>query len=334
MLKNFLKIFILPVVTMSIFFLFVGCAKTQEQKELKATENNISIRIEGGVYPFEKQDVLSSVSGYVKDVYVKNGDRVKKGDKIYSLDEEMIKLDIKNQQIQLSSLEDVRKHLKSQKTYSGNIPSINLAAQELKKIAYLKSKGYISDFEMNKYKKTYINALYSNKNNNDNYEKIRNIDKLIALSKIELEKLKYKSDHANGYAMINGIVSNLSVSKGESIGIGKKVCSVVNISKVIVKAGFSTGLLPFVHKNQHISISFVTTPPYRVDAKIKKVNPVIDPAFGRMTIEAIVPNNNYILQEGTRALVTISLPKKGQEEVKKYFLNNKRDTILEIKSKI
>ena len=53
-----------------------------------------------------------------------------------------------------------------------------------------------------------------------------------------------------------------------------------------------------------------------------------------MTIEATIPNKNYLLQEGTRALVTIPLSKKGQDKVKKYFLNNNRDTTLEIKSKI
>ncbi|NOX16599.1 MAG: biotin/lipoyl-binding protein [Epsilonproteobacteria bacterium] len=329
----FNKIFLLMGIT--IVLIFVGCAKTQEQKELKTTENNVSIRIEGAVYAIQKQDIISSVAGYVKNIYVKNGDRIKKGDIIYSLDKELINLDIENKKMEISSLEQVRDHVLSKKSVSGNIPAINLAAMELKKVAYLRSKGYVNDFEENTYKKNYINAMYNNKNNNtDNYEKIKNLNKQVMSSKIDLKKLEYKLKHADAYAQIDGFVASLNLSKRESIGTNRKICIIVNLDKVIVKAGFSTGLLPFVYKNEKVNISFVTTPPYSTTAIIKQVNPIVNPAFGRMTIEAVVPNKDYILQEGTRALVTIPLSKQGQKEVRKYFLNNKRDTTLEIKSKI
>jgi len=218
----------------------------------------------------------------------------------------------------------------------GNVPAINLAAMELKKIAFLRSKGYLNKFEENSYKKNYINALYNNNQNNntDNFEKIKNLNKQIMSSKIDLKKLEYRLKHADAYAKIDGFVAGLQLSKRESIGTNRKICSIVNLDKVLIKAGFSTGLLPFIYKGEKIKISFVTTPPYSASSVITQVNPIVNPAFGRMTIEAIIPNKNYILQEGTRALVTISLSKKGQNEVKKYFLNNNRDTTLEIKSKI
>ncbi|MCF6173573.1 MAG: hypothetical protein L3J44_07335, partial [Campylobacteraceae bacterium] len=144
----------------------------------------------------------------------------------------------------------------------------------------------------------------------------------------------YKLKLADAYAQISGFIAGLALNKREAIGTNRKVCTIVNLDKVIVKAGFSTGLLPFIHKGKKIDISFVTTPPFGKSAIIRQVNPIVNAAFGRMTIEAIVPNHNYILQEGTRALVTIPLSKGGQKEVRKYFLNNKRNTTLEIKSKI
>ncbi len=326
-----------------IFFIFFalffinGCAKTQEQRELKTVENNVTIRIEGAVYPIKKQDVISSVSGYIKDIYIKNGDRVKKGDRIYSLDKELIRLDIENKKMEISSLEQIRDHIYSRKKGGdGNVPAINLSAMQLKKISYLRSKGYAGDFEEDKYKKNYINALYNNnKNNNtDNYEKLKNLNKQIQTAKIDLKKLEFKLKHADAYSEINGFVTGLDINKREMIGANQKICSIVDIDKVLVKAGFSTGLLPFIYSGKKINISFVTTPPYSTVSKITQVNPIVNPKFERMTIEAIVPNHNYILQSGTRALVTIPLSKKGQKEVKKYFLNNKRDITLEIKSKI
>ncbi len=330
--KTFL--FLLPIFVS--LFIFSGCAKTQEQKELKSTDNNVSIRIEGAVYPLEKQDIISAVSGYVKDVYVKNGDKVKDGDIIYSLDKELINLDIENKKMEISSLEQIKEHALKKTTVDGSVPAINLAAIELRKIAFLRSKGYLNKFEENTYKKNYINALFSNNQNNntDNFEKIKNLNKQIMSSKIGLKKLEYKLKHADAYARIDGFIAGLHLSKRESIGTNRKVCSIVNLDKVLIKAGFSTGLLPFIYKGENVDISFVTTPPYSTSAIISQVNPIVNAAFGRMTIEAIVPNKSYLLQEGTRALVTIPLSKKGQDRVKKYFLNNNRDTTLEVKSKI
>jgi len=329
-LKNLISL-LLPI----LILLFSGCAKTQEQKQIKSSDNNISIRIEGGVYPIQKQDVIASAAGYVKKVYVKNGDRVKKGDIIYSLDKELMKLDIENIKMQIDSLEKIRDNTIAKKgSTDGSIPAINLAAIELKKISYMRSKGYVNDFEENQYKKNYINAIYSNKTNGtDNFDKIKNLNSEIMSKKIDLKKIEYQLKYANAYAQIDGFVTGLKLSPRESISVSSDICSIVNIDKVIVKAGFATGLLPFIHKKQKVNISFVTTPPYSRTSEIKKINPIIDSKFDNMTAEMIVTNHNYILQEGTRALVIISLSKEGQKEIKKYFLHNKNDTTLEVKSK-
>jgi len=126
--KTFL--FLLPIFTSLL--VFGGCAKTQEQKELKSIDNNVSIRIEGAVYPVEKQDIISAVPGYVKDVYVKNGERVRAGDIIYSLDKELINLDIENKKMEISSLEQIKAHALKKQTVDGNV----------RKCSCHKSSGY------------------------------------------------------------------------------------------------------------------------------------------------------------------------------------------------
>ncbi len=322
------------ILTIFVVLVLIGCAKTQEQKELKTTENNISIRIEGAVYPYKKQDIISAVSGYVKDVYVRNGERVKKGDIIYSLDKRIISLDIINVKSEIRSLEQIRNYV-VENSIDGSIPAANIAAMELKKVAYLNSKGYISDFEKDNYIKNYINAMLNSKTTKaDNFNKVKNLNQEIVNKKIELKKLEFNLQHADAYAEINGFVANLRLSKRESLGIDKKVCTIVDIDKVIVKAGFATGLLPYLHIGQKVNIAFVTTPPYSTKAVISQINPIVNEVFGTMTVEIIVSNYNYLLQSGTRALINIPLSKNGQKEVKKYFLHNKDDRILEVQSKI
>ena len=318
-------------------FFMNGCAKSRAEKAIVKKDDNVTIRIEATSYPIDKQNVIASVAGYVKKIYVRDGQRVEIHDLVFSLDKDLIALDIESVKSDLASLKRIRAHKTRRRSGEKNIPAINLAALELKKIALLRSKGYIHDFEENQYKKNYINTIYDNNNNNggqDNYEKHQDLDAKIARKEIALHKLEYKLKHADGYAPNTGYVSNLTASNGEHIERNQKICSIIDIDKVRVRAGFATGLLPFIHKGQEALITFVTVPTYKVTAKISSINPITDPQYNSMTLDLIVPNNNFILQEGTNALVNISLSKEGQTAVKEYFRGNDRDRVVQISSEI
>jgi len=323
--------------TLNLLFILIlsSCAKSQEEKQLKISENNVSIRLEGTVYPIQRQDIISSTTGKIKYLYIKYGDKVTKGEHIYSLDKELIHLNIQNKQAEILSMQKIKNNLTTYINTAQRTANMNLAAMELQKISLLKAEGYIQDFEQNNYKKKYITALNTQQSQDTSYyEKLKTLDASLRAKQVELQKLKYQLKHADGYANINGFVADIQVQEGETISNDKKVCTIVNLDKVIVRAGFATGLLPFLHVNKEVDVSFVTTPPYRVHATIKQINPIVNPTFNSMTLDIVVPNKHYILQAGTRALVTIKLPKEGQESVKKYFLHNKRDRIVEIQSEI
>ncbi len=332
-----MNFYVIKLFTLSSLLTIIvsGCAKSQEEKELKVSDNNVSIRIEGTVYPLQRQDVISSVSGKIKHLYIKYGDKVKKNEPIYSLDKELIHLDIQNKQREIASIKKIESYVMKNMNNLHNVADVNLAAMELKKIALLKAEGYIQDYEQNNYKRNYITTLNSQKSQNTtHYERLKTLESSLREKKLELKKLQYQLKHADGYANINGFIADIQVQEGQTIQSDKKVCTIVNLDKVILKAGFATGLLPFLHVNQMVDISFVTTPPYALQAPIKQITPIVDPKFQSMTLNIIIPNKHYILQEGTRALVTIKLPKEGQESVKKYFMHNKRERVVQIQSNI
>jgi multidrug resistance efflux pump len=319
---------------LAVGLLLSGCAKTQEEKELKENNNNITISLDAAVYPMQKQEVVSAIGGYIKKIYVKNGDRVKAGDILYSLDKHLVELDIRDTKKEIAYLEQIRNNAREGR--NAYIPAINLAASELSKVSDLRAEGYTNSFDENNYKKNYMNAVTGYKNNEiTTYEKVKNLDVNIMNKRTYLEKLQYQVSHSDGYATVSGFVASLSLTEGQSVNVDTKVCSVVDIDTVIVRGGFATGLLPFITKNQKVDINFVTTPPYHVVSVVNQVNPIVDSVFKTMTVEMVVPNHNYLLQEGTRALVTISLSKKGQAEVKKYFMNkNSKESTFQVESDI
>jgi len=311
------------ILTLVILILMIGCAKTKEERAITDRDNNISLQLEATIYPSLKTAVLAEANGYIKKVYVKNADRVKKGDLIYSLNTELIKLDIDRLKYDISSLQKEKDTLLGKsKGNDYNLPAVNLAAIELKKVSALRSKGVINKFEEDRYIRNYINVLRA-KTTTNNTSTIETINRSIMADRVALDKLKYALKHSNVRANIDGYIVNLNIQPSESVTLNQKIADIINIDNVIVRAGIAPGLLEFVKKNQKVKIHFITEPPYSEYARIAKINPVIDKTFKNMTIEMIVKNKNYILQPGTKALVTIYLNKKEQQKVKKIFIDRK-----------
>jgi len=317
-------------ITLGIFV--TGCSKTREERDIKVVDNNITIRLESIVTPYKTTKVLATQDGYVDKIYVKNGDRVKEGDLIYTIDKKLILMDIKNLKDKIKSKQKLLNDMEN--TYNA-VSGINLSAEELKKVAALRAKGYVGEFEENKYKKTYIDNLEKARGTQiASDEKTRLLRESIKDDQVKLKKLEYTLNQQDGIATTSGFITNLKISKRQRLTANTQVANIINIDKVIVNGGLAPGLLPFVHVGDEVKISFVTTPPYSVKAKITSINPVLDPKFKTMTVEVLVDNKNYILQNGTRALITIYLPKESQAKVRKIFHSKDTDRIIEIRSKI
>jgi len=307
-----------------------GCSKTREEKDLKVIDDNITIRLESIVTPYKTTKILATQSGYIQKIYVKNGDKVKEGDVLYTLDKKLILMDIKSLKEKIKSKQKLLNDMEN--TYNA-VSGINLSAEELKKVAALRAKGYLGEFEENIYKRTYITNLEKARGDQITSEdKIRVLRDSIKDDKLKLKKLEYNLHQQDGIATTSGFIANLKISKREPVNPKDVIADIVNIDKVIVNGGLAPGLLPFVHVGDKVKISFVTTPPYSINAKITSINPVIDKKFKTMTVGILVDNKNYILQNGTRALVTVYLPKKSQAKVKKIFTS--KNKIIQIPSGI
>ena len=114
---------------------------------------------------------------------------------------------------------------------------------------------------------------------------------------------------------------------------GSVIGKILDLKKVVVKAGLAPGLYKFIHKGDKVRLDFITTPPYNTTAKISRIIPIVDPKIGRMVAEIVINNPNYLLQDGTKALVTIIPGEKEQTELYKYYYK-KGSSIIEIKTRI
>jgi len=312
-----------------VSLLFFGCAKTKEQKAIKKDKNKISLRLEGMVYPSKKFTLYSSVDGLVKKIYVSNGSKVYTDSNITLLENKDLNLEIKKLKKEILLL---KKNISNNTAYI-NKALLKISKKELKRVANLKVVDAASDFELDNYKRNYLYDLKNYKESIDQAkEKNKTLKKELNEKQAELEKLLIKQKNLIVKSPINGFVTDLKISPTMKIFINQKICDIINLDEIKVKAGLPPGLLPFVKVGQKVRIDFITEPQYSAYGKISKINPVIDEKFQNMTIEITLKNNNYLLQPGVRALILIYLSKEDQKKVKELF--DSKGGIIEIPSDI
>lgn len=322
----YILIFIIPLT-------FIGCAKTAEQKEIKKSKQGITIRLEGEVYPSQKEAIIAPMTGRIKQIFVKAGDKIKKNSLILSFETIVTQYDIEKTEQELSYLRQLKQFLSSSKKANINLALVNIAREKLEKLSKLRSKGYADTLEYTNAKELYASTLHSKYSEKESkIEKLHFVDEKINTIKNELLKLKHKLALSQIRSNFSGFVADIETQVGDYVAKGTKLGHIVDLDKVIIKAGVAPGLLPFIKKGKKVKIDFITTPPYSVEANITRVVMVIDPDFQRMTAEIEIPNKNYLLQEGTKALVTVYLTKDEQKFIKENFIERPDQIVYEVRS--
>jgi len=309
------------IVLISTILFVGGCAKKPEEKQLKKKDKNITVQLEGSVYPAHAQTmIVGETTGIVNKIYKKAGDYVHKGEVIFSLDasdlirkKQTVEKKIALRQEDLRVYESLISET-SPKTYK------SIALQQLEKVARLYAENYVSEKELNDARKLYADALYdfAQKSYDKNKQKSA-VAKDLAELYYEKAKLERMIKNANYTSPIDGFIQKLEIEIGSAVRTNDKVGRIIDLDTVVIRAGLAAGLYPFVKVGDKVRIDFVTTPTFRVRSTIQKISPVLNSDVGGMVIEIPVPNQNYILQEKTGALITIYLTKEQQEFVKKYF---------------
>ena len=320
-----------------IFLFFLNCAKTPEEKQLiKTGKEKLKIKLEGVVKPYRKAKILAPISGTVEKIYFNNGDWVNEGDIIYKVKSKELDMEINNLKRDIQLIDGL---IKSNNSLYYSVSRskrrlIEVAREQLNRIAALYAKNYATKAELEAAEEKYFRLIDDEKATTDSYKTRRANLLQQKKAKIDaLKKLQLKRSNVEVKSPISGYLTGLTMVEGQEVSKGSIVGYILNINKVVVKAGIASGLYRFIHEGDEVKIDFITTPPYSTKAKISKVIPIVDPKIGRMVVEINLDNYNYLLQDGTKAIITIIPNEKAQAILYKDFYK-KGSPIIEIKTNI
>ncbi len=311
-----------------LFAIFFGCKKKEEST--KPTQEKIieSVYASGIVKSKNQYQVFSAVNGIVKEIFVTEGDIVKKGDPLYQLSNVAATLNAENAQINADynsvasntdKLNEARIEIANAKAKMDNDASL------VEKQRNLWSLGIGTKNELDLRELTYTNStnLY-----NASKLRFKQIEKQLQLQEKQTQKLlaitqSNKTDFTVK-SEFDGKVYSVIKKKGEMVSIQNPVALIGDATGFYLELQIDEYDIARVKKGQSIILSMDSYKNQVFEAVLDKINPAMNAQSKSFTIDAnfVKPPPSLYPNLTTEANIIIKIKEKAITIPRSYLLNN------------
>lgn len=270
--------------------------------------------------------ILPSMPGKVKTVKVKDGDRVKEGDLLFTLDGEdvqkqidqakiaydMAKVNYNMGQDQASASQD-----SFQRTEELTETVLNNARVNFENTKKLYEVGALSKSQLDQaeialqQQETQMQAQLDQ-------AKIGASDNVLALSKIQLNQAELAYNQAKSAfdntlirSPIDGIVTGISIEVGGMASNAQPSMNIVDMDNVFVKIQVVDGLINKVTEGGKVNLIIPAISPEYISALMDNINTIPDPRTQLYSIKIYIENKDGRIKPGMFANVEIPLEVKN-----------------------
>ena len=309
-----------------------GCAPKQPATADKEEAGAVPVQVEtvkkgvldaqagiaGKFEPKETAAIAPKVNGKIKEINVKLGQKVNKGDVLFTLDPEDLQNAVKQseaaykvaqanlKQAEVSSsqgLDQAKSGLvqsdsgitQAQATYDD-------AKLNLERTKKLYDAGAVASVELEQKETAFKNAeialnnakiSYENAQKSVHYAEQKSAIQVAAASleqaKVNLENARYQLANATVKAPISGIVSVVNGAPGQMAGPSQGVVTIVNINPIVVKGSLSESDVTSIKVGAVVKVE-VPAVDKTIDAKVTALSPVMDQQLKAYPFEIEIPN--------------------------------------------
>lgn len=197
------------------------------------------IELSANVISDNEKIISSRFMAYIKDVYVREGKNVKKGDLLYEIDSFEIK----------SKKEKIENTLKIQ---NNNLLNIKINYQRYQR---LYEKDLVAKYELEQKELAYKNSL-----------------SMIKISKSSLKEINEQYKYLRVRSPIDGLITKRFVSQGELSIPGKKAFIISDLSSLKIISNVSNNDLKYIYLNQEVEIE-IDSNNFKTSGKIISITP-------------------------------------------------------------
>ena len=289
--RTFFFIFLFIAIISLLAFRIVNVLNERQQEEVQKSqieeeiiipvrtalvekgEVNSFLKVTGVVEANETVRVTSEIMGQAKEVKVKDGEEVNKGDILIALGDEQIKIQVAQAQATLDSIQ-----ASSDKIKSGARPQeikqadsavlqakINRdsAEENYLRMEKLFSEKVISKQQYEQAKNQYEIADVQYQSAQESYElviegaaeeDIKSVEAQVRQAKAALDMAKYQLKNTQITAPISGKVTSITVSSGEMVSPSIPLLSIIDVSRIFVKVGISEKDISKIKEGQKVNL--------------------------------------------------------------------------------
>ena len=311
--RTFFFIFLFIVIIGLLAFRIVNRLNERQQEEVQKSqikeeiiipvrtalvekgEVNSFLKVTGVVEANETVRVTSEIMGQAKEVKVKNGEEVNKGDILIALGDEQIKIQVAQAQATLDSIQ-----ASSDKIKSGARPQeIKQAESALLQAKmnrdsveenYLRmeklfSEKAISEQQYEQAKNQYEIADVQYQSAQESYElviegaaeeDIKSVEAQVRQTKAALDMAKYQLKNTQITAPISGKVTSITVSSGEMVSPSVPLLSIIDVSRIFVKVGISEKDISKIKEGQTVHLEIDAFPEEKFQGEVVSKGVAVD----------------------------------------------------------
>ncbi|MGB2553638.1 efflux RND transporter periplasmic adaptor subunit [Campylobacter sp. MOP51] len=262
-MKNFIKLVVIAVIIAACgYFVYEKYFKEEKKDEFitsVAVRGDLakSIDSNGEIYANELIDVGAQVSGQIKKLYVKLGDKVKAGDMIAEIDSATQQNNVDTKKAQLGIYEA--------KLNSAKV-ALEIAESKFKREKELFSKNATSKEEFENAK----NSLAVTKAN------IKEIEAQITQTKISLNTAQIDLGYTKIVAPKDGTIVSVQVEEGQTVNSNQTTPTIVNIAdltKLKLKMEIAEGDITKIKVGSKVEYSILSEPNKKFQTQISSIDP-------------------------------------------------------------
>jgi len=258
-------------------------------------EVNSFLKVTGVVEANETVRVTSEIMGQAKEVKVKDGERVNKGDILIVLGDEQIKIQVAQAQATLDSIQASYDKVKSgarpqeiKQAESAVLQAkINRdsAEENYLRMKKLSSEKAISEQQYEQAKNQYEIADVQYQSAQESYglviegageEDIKSVEAQVRQAKAALDMAKYQLKKTQITAPISGKVTSVTVSSGEMVSPSIPLLSIIDVSRIFVKVGISEKDISKIKEGQKVNLEIDAFPEERFQGEVVSRGVAVD----------------------------------------------------------
>ncbi len=328
--KPILVILFIVALFVTIYFLFFNKEKTDATEIIKAEKKEtgqnkpvktssipvkvveithgdlpLRLKISGTAKTREKTSIKAEVSGKVENVLVRDGQWVKRGQLLVRIEDIDKKLEVEKasatklkslaQYLIDSEFDDILKSEKSDPDDQKKF--LKIKSEYLKAISDFNS-GKLSQKQFDRIAEKYENQMVSS---GSLRQEIKKANDGLANAIISLKQARLNLKRTYIRSPFEGIISGLTVSRGENINTGQALMNVVNLKTVYMEGYALESEIKYLKKKTRVRIKFDSFTDTYFYGNIESISPEVNTTNKTISIFVEVDNREYKILPGMHA---------------------------------